>query len=127
MIFTDEELKGIDVNDAYEYLYPDNIFPFANVMLDVDDLIRKKACDFLGISYDDVIINGWVDVSANIDVNEQVVTGIHWNIVPNDDDICEENVIEIKTYPYEGKKIYEQLTKTPGFTEFIEDAKECEI
>lgn len=122
MIFTDEELKGIDVEHDDEWMMPtENYTDYANVMLSVYEPIKKKACDFFGIDYEEVIINGWIDVYAFIDVEKREVTSIYWSIVPNNDDVCEETCLEVKALGQERRDIFNQLAKDEEFYHFIED------
>lgn len=125
MIFTDEELKGIDVDISDEWQFPDYKKTEASVMLDVYDYIREKACRFFGVNLEDVNRNGWVDVYATIDVIERIVTSIIWVIVPNDSIVYQEKELVVKVESgMEQHELYNQLVQTNGFEEFIDEARE---
>ena len=122
MTFTTEEIKRIDVDGNYEWRFPDLCNTRATVMLDVYEDFKKRVCDFFGISYDEVIYNGWIDVYANIDVVEKRVDSIYFDIVPNDDEISPEKELEISiTNNVEANELYAQLATTNGFEEFIDE------
>lgn len=124
MTFTKEEIENMEVSDGDEWQYPEYGETTCNVMLFVDDFFREKACKFFGVSYFDVCDNGWVDVYAFIDVKTEFVKTILFIVTPNNNDVCEEKELEISiTNHVEAKLIYEQLMKTEGITEFIEDCK----
>lgn len=122
MIFTDEELKEIDVDISDEWQFPDYKKTEASVMLCVYENIKKKACKFYGVKLKDVNRNGWVNVYATIDVMERTVTSITWIIVPNDPDVCEEKELIVKVASgIEQHELYDQLVKTNGMEEFIDE------
>lgn len=122
MTFTTEEIKRIDVDGNYEWRFPDLCDTRATVMLDVYEDFKKRACDFFGISYDEVIYNGWIDVYANIDVVKKRVDSIYFDIVPNDDEVSPEKELEISiTNNVEANELYAQLATTNGFEEFIDE------
>ena len=120
MIFTDEELKEIDVSTSDEWQFPDSESTEANVMLSVYDNVARKACDFYGIRYEDVTENGWVDIYAYIDVVEKKVTRLIW-VINDEPDYY--NDLEVKvSSEYEANALFEQLLKTEGMEEFIKES-----
>lgn len=124
MTFTKEEIESMEVDLSDDWQYPEYGETTCNVMLHTDDFFKEKACKFFGVSYLDVCVNGWVDVYAFIDVKTEIVKTILFIVTPNDNDVCEEKELEISITSYvEAKHIYEQLIKTEGMTQFIEDCK----
>ena len=124
MTFTKEEIDGMSVDTSDEWQYPSYGETICNVALYVYDEFREKACQFFDISYLDVCDNGWVDVYAFIDVKTEMVKTILFVVTPNDNAVSSERELEISITNYvEAKQIYEQLAKTDGFTEFIEDCR----
>lgn len=125
MIFTEEELKTIDVDLSDEWMFPDYGKLTASVQLDVYDTIQKKACNFLGIDYNAVIEEGWIDVYADINVLTREVTSVLWIIVPNNTDICKgyEIDFEVNAIGYDGIEICRQLEQTNGVSEFLDECR----
>lgn len=127
MTFTKEDIEQIDVDNSYDYMFPDEcIDPVCSVMLSVPEEWKEKACTFFGVDYEDVCNNGWVDVYGYIDpINENVVS-IFFEITPNDEDIFDGKERELKisiTNAPEMDMLFKQLAKTDGFMEFIKECK----
>ena len=124
MTFTKEEIKDFDVDVNDEWQFPDSYNDYASVGLNVGDWIRKRICKFLDISYDRVMYDGWIDIYADIDVSKKQVSSIYINVVIDGGSNDRDMKILI-TNPVEATLIYEQLCKTDGFTQFIEECKEA--
>lgn len=125
MTFTKEEINDFDVDINDEWQFPDSYNDYASVGLNVGDWIRERVCKFLNINYEDVIYDGWIDIYAGIDVNKKQVSRIYINVISDGlDDGGRDMEILITNQP-EATAIYEQLCKTDGFIQFIEECKEA--
>lgn len=125
MTFTKKEIMDFDVDIDDEWQFPDSYSDYASVRLNVGDWIRKRICKFLNVSYDRVMYDGWIDIYASIDVNKKQVPRIYIDVVSDALDNNGRDMEILITNPPEATAIYEQLCKTEGFIQFMEECKEA--
>lgn len=123
MTFKETEINQIEINKEPEPVYLDEENRIA-VDFYPGYSIRRRVLDFLGLDLDNIFTDMWLDVTAMIDPNRRIVTGLYFEVPLDEYNGMPptELSLSITNYP-EGKLFFDRLMETSNgrLEEFIKE------